>query len=673
MKVLILISLLVSLVFASIGQVTGIKGKATLFRDATEISLILGQKIEKKDIIKTGDKAKVQIIFNDNTIITIGKKSNLDIEEYLYDSVSPEKSNVKLKFFRGAFKAITGKVGKFAPSRFKLKTKNATIGIRGTILEANQNRVVCEKGSITVSSNGVTQIVPAGMMTTTPPNAPPTPPVAFKAGSISLEDEAEEEEEKEKEAKAKEDKKDKEEKSEDKEDKKEKSEKKSEEKKSKEKKSEETKSEDKKTSTQSNAESNEESGDNQQETVVEQKSSEQSSGEATVVEQKSEVAPVQAETTVIIDVEDNPNVDVVVVDTPSASEHTAVAAITVSGVTEVVTDTKTATETKENKDVVDALIESGVSLGEGATIVDGKVIIDGETIEVIDGEVIVDGEVATIVDGKAVDEEAQRIAEEEIDALGDAEEEAADLIAEEEIAALVVAEEEAARIAEEEAARIAEEEADALLIAEEEAAALIAAEEASADTTATTQAAADTITNTLTFIENANIITTPASSASSSSYLDFGTWADSSASTSGLYIVGELTHSEVIQDLINTPPADRTYSGSVEAIETVSGTTSSVSGTMGLTINFATQQITSGSINVNSGYWNASIISGTINKFGFETTGFSGSTSPGNAISGSLNGDFYGPSANEIGGEFNLKDDVTLDTVKGVFGTTGGS
>ena len=85
MKILILISLFISLAFASIGQVTGIKGKATVIRESKSENLILGYKLEKKDIIKTANKSKVQIIFNDNTIVTIGKKSSLNIEEYLYE------------------------------------------------------------------------------------------------------------------------------------------------------------------------------------------------------------------------------------------------------------------------------------------------------------------------------------------------------------------------------------------------------------------------------------------------------------------------------------------------------------------------------------------------------------------------------------------------------------
>jgi len=263
MKVLILISLLVTLVFASVGRVTGIKGKAKLIRELESLNLTLGYKLEKKDIIKTADKSKVQIIFDDNTIVTIGKKSSLDIEDYLYDTVSPKKSKVKLKFFRGAFKSITGKIGKVAPERFKLKTKNATIGIRGTVLAGNQNRVVCEQGSITVSSNGITQIVPAGMMSMTPPDAPPTPAVVFKASAVSLEDEAEQEEEKEK-AKAKEEKsEDKKEKSDNKEekseDKKNESDKKDEKPKDKQQveKKEETKSSEKSSSTKATKPTNE--------------------------------------------------------------------------------------------------------------------------------------------------------------------------------------------------------------------------------------------------------------------------------------------------------------------------------------------------------------------------------------------------------------------------------
>jgi hypothetical protein len=235
MKILSLFILFSSILFASIGQITALKGSGTVLRDSKTIDLTTGFQLEEKDTISTEDNSKAQVIFNDGTTVTIGKKSRLDIAEYLFDEAAPQNSKTNLKFLKGAFKSITGKIGKVAPEKFKLATKSASIGIRGTTILGDQQKVACTQGTITVSAQGVTQIVPAGMMVTTPPDAPPTPPVPYKAGSMDLDKEEEKSDKKE----------DKKEKSDKKEDKKEKSDKKADDKKE-DKKSEEKKSEEKK-------------------------------------------------------------------------------------------------------------------------------------------------------------------------------------------------------------------------------------------------------------------------------------------------------------------------------------------------------------------------------------------------------------------------------------------
>jgi len=72
----------------------------------------------------------MQIVFNDETTVTLGANTIFRVDEYLEDE---KNSKVELSVTQGAFKVITGKIGKLAPERFKFRTKSATIGIRGTI------------------------------------------------------------------------------------------------------------------------------------------------------------------------------------------------------------------------------------------------------------------------------------------------------------------------------------------------------------------------------------------------------------------------------------------------------------------------------------------------------------------------------------------------------------
>jgi VCBS repeat-containing protein len=151
-----------SMLYASIGTITSLEGKATIKRGEESLIALLGNEIEKKDIISTQENSKVKITLNDNTIISIGKESTLNIEEYVYDTTTPSDSKTELNFVKGAFHTITGQIGKINPSKFKLKTKSASIGIRGTEIYGDETSVACTKGIIEVTSFGVTYIIPSG-------------------------------------------------------------------------------------------------------------------------------------------------------------------------------------------------------------------------------------------------------------------------------------------------------------------------------------------------------------------------------------------------------------------------------------------------------------------------------------------------------------------------------
>ena len=91
----------------------------------------IGFKVQEKDTIKTFRKSTLQIRLKDNTLIKIGKRSTLKIEDYLYDSKNSNKNKANFKIENGTFQVKTGKIGDTTPRNFKIKTKFSTIGLRG--------------------------------------------------------------------------------------------------------------------------------------------------------------------------------------------------------------------------------------------------------------------------------------------------------------------------------------------------------------------------------------------------------------------------------------------------------------------------------------------------------------------------------------------------------------
>ena len=164
MKIFIMLFLLSISLFASIGTISMLKGKATITRAGDAQKANTGDMIEEGDTINTFTKSRMQIILNDDTITTFGQNT-----EYTFDSYDAnDDPHANMTLTRGFLRTITGRIGKVAPTRFTLRTKNSTIGIRGTgwITYVNENveNTLCFKGAITIETADETFDLPAGNM-----------------------------------------------------------------------------------------------------------------------------------------------------------------------------------------------------------------------------------------------------------------------------------------------------------------------------------------------------------------------------------------------------------------------------------------------------------------------------------------------------------------------------
>ncbi len=160
-KILISTSALLSLTYASIGTVTAIRGDVNITRGVALYQAHKNLSIEEKDTFFTGARGSMQITFADKTVITLGKNTVFKVDEYLY-SEKKRQAKAKFKFRKGFFKSITGRIGKMAPKQFSIKTKNSTIGVRGTEIIGNSTNkkedIICTNGAISVKTGKKTVI-----------------------------------------------------------------------------------------------------------------------------------------------------------------------------------------------------------------------------------------------------------------------------------------------------------------------------------------------------------------------------------------------------------------------------------------------------------------------------------------------------------------------------------
>ena len=166
MRILFFFLTLTAFIWSNIGNIGAFKGTATVVRSSNTLDVKNGMVFKVKDKIITTSGSRVQVILKDNTVVTIGPNSSFVFDAYKFGGKND--SEVKMHIDRGFFRSVTGKIGKLAPERFKVKTASATIGIRGTdfsaLLSEGKETITCYKGRLNVTMNGTSHHVDAGMM-----------------------------------------------------------------------------------------------------------------------------------------------------------------------------------------------------------------------------------------------------------------------------------------------------------------------------------------------------------------------------------------------------------------------------------------------------------------------------------------------------------------------------
>jgi hypothetical protein len=124
--------------------------------------LVLGQEVVHRERITTGVAGQTQILFVDQSAMTVGPNSDLVIDEFVFD---PAAGTGKLaaNFARGVFRFVGGKLSK-QDNAVSVQTPSATIGIRGGVILVKQADggtldviFVYGKGVTVAGLNGVSQ------------------------------------------------------------------------------------------------------------------------------------------------------------------------------------------------------------------------------------------------------------------------------------------------------------------------------------------------------------------------------------------------------------------------------------------------------------------------------------------------------------------------------------
>ncbi|OEU74927.1 MAG: hypothetical protein BA864_01750, partial [Desulfuromonadales bacterium C00003093] len=178
---------------ATIGKIIALRGKALAGTEAgISRSLAIGSEIAVADVIITGRRCRLQIIFADSSIVSLGPAGNFVVKEYAWDAQT-RQGKMTSRINEGVFRVLGGSITRTSPQNFITETPSATIGIRGSMyagrVRDGQLQVVFQggKGIYVRNSLGRVEISTPGFGTRlTGPEQPPETPYPFSPQELEL-------------------------------------------------------------------------------------------------------------------------------------------------------------------------------------------------------------------------------------------------------------------------------------------------------------------------------------------------------------------------------------------------------------------------------------------------------------------------------------------------------
>ena len=115
-------------IIATVQKVSGI---ATVVRQGQTLSAKIGFEIWENDTLRTGPDGSIGVVFNDDTLLSLGPGSVLAIDEYVF-APNQGKFSIVIRMLKGTAAYLSGLISKLAPESAHFETPSASIGIRGT-------------------------------------------------------------------------------------------------------------------------------------------------------------------------------------------------------------------------------------------------------------------------------------------------------------------------------------------------------------------------------------------------------------------------------------------------------------------------------------------------------------------------------------------------------------
>jgi hypothetical protein len=139
-----------------IGTLQTLQGKVQICKpDGTCKTAGAGDTVGMGDTIISASGGSVQIMFADQTQMTISQNSKIKVDEYIYDPNNQTNSRGSYSILGGAFQYVSGLIAKHDDNNIRMDTAYGCLGIRGTqfIMRANGAEIDLIEGTVAAGAN----------------------------------------------------------------------------------------------------------------------------------------------------------------------------------------------------------------------------------------------------------------------------------------------------------------------------------------------------------------------------------------------------------------------------------------------------------------------------------------------------------------------------------------
>lgn len=114
-----------------IGSVKNAAGEAHVIRTQSRIPALPGMHLHEQDTLATGVTGSLGIILRDDTLVSLGPNSELQVAQFRFDPANQQLS-LLTQITRGTAAYLSGQISKLLPGAARVETPTAMIGVRGT-------------------------------------------------------------------------------------------------------------------------------------------------------------------------------------------------------------------------------------------------------------------------------------------------------------------------------------------------------------------------------------------------------------------------------------------------------------------------------------------------------------------------------------------------------------